>query len=97
MKIPPEILNSKLIVQASGNENSNSRTIMEGIFQEADNTLHSRHRNSSRSAKVTSSVVSTDSRRVTRSSSLNNTENMPNLMTSTTVGIFQYYNTRLLW
>jgi len=32
---------------------------MEGTFQEGDSTLHSHHRKRSRSAKVTSSAVST--------------------------------------
>ena len=35
LKIPPEILNSKFL-QANGKENSNSKTIVEGTFQEAD-------------------------------------------------------------
>jgi hypothetical protein len=42
-----------------GKENSNSKTIMEGTFQEGDSTLHSHHHKRSRSAKVTSSTVST--------------------------------------
>lgn len=44
---------------SKGKENSNSTTVMEDTFQEADSTLHSRHRKRSRSAKVTSSILST--------------------------------------
>jgi hypothetical protein len=53
LKIPPEILKSKFILPANGKQNSNSATIMEGTVQETDNTLHSRHRKRSHSAKVT--------------------------------------------
>ncbi|GFG40605.1 hypothetical protein Cfor_06642, partial [Coptotermes formosanus] len=59
LKIPSQILYSKYIMKDNGKENSNSTTVMEDTFQEADSTLHSRHRKRSRSAKVTSSILST--------------------------------------
>jgi borealin len=88
LKTPPAILNSK-ILQANGKENSNNKVVMEGTFQEADSTLPSRHRKRSRSVKVTTSTFSTDSRPVTRSSSLNSRNRRPKPMTSTTRGIYQ--------
>jgi len=62
---------------------------MEGAGQEGDSALHSRHHRRSRSEKVTSSTLSTDSHPATRGSSFNSRNKRPETVTSTTRGIYQ--------
>ncbi|XP_023715215.1 borealin [Cryptotermes secundus] len=82
MKIPPEILNSKLVTEDSGLLNSNNTTLMEKSVQEADTTLKPRHRKRTRCVTVNSPRASTELRRVTRSISLNNKYRIPEHISS---------------
>lgn len=89
LKVTAGIGNSKFVAEDSGVPNSSNTTLMEKSVQEADTTLQPRHHKRTRCVTVTSTTASTESRRVTRSISLDRKDRIPEPITSATVAKFK--------